>query len=406
MADEIRIVAKLDTTDVVNGVKRTEQAAREMKQVWEESTALGFPVDRIESDFDKITTVAADAGEKAGKGFFDGFLGKLLIRDAIHQLIAGVQEVFKEVQKGMEQAIGAGDGSTFSIWKSIASFIRGGISGIPGVQRLEDGHQDAGIRSINSQEQRRQTLDRIKEDPSSLKESSASIAEQLEDLDKRMSDDKKANLLFHQREAVGAGHEPGDLADPAFKSATEANTSQRAFLAELMSVAKENERKSSASDAAEGRKHAAATDKTRRDEETALEHSRSEDREDAAKKAKTAAAAEKREEAEQKRAEAKAKRDAAAAAHVARNRQQHANAQTISGDEAEEKTATKSLEFDRTQLEHQKATSAVRIGGGLFGRNDSAATLVQHAATQISLLRSIDNELKQTRQNQSDLTLL
>lgn len=404
--EEIRIVAKLDTTDVVNGVERTARAAREMKQVWEESMAVGFPVDKIQDDFDRIQTIASDAGEKAGKGFFDGFLGKLLLRDAIYGLLSGFKEVFQEVQKGLESALGAGDGQGFSIWKNLAADIRATLNLIPAIGNATQGRQDAGIGSINAQELQRQTLDRIKADPSLLKEKSSDIAGQLETIDQQIADDKKKNFLFHQHQAEGVDKMPGDLSDPDFKASSQANNSQRAFLAELLSVAKENERKSAEADKEAGRKSAEATDKRRRDEETAMEHSRSEDRQDQAKKAKAAELALKREEAATKREEAKAKRDAAQQARIQKNRQQHANAQTIAGDEVMEHSANKDLDFTRRELDHQRATSAVHIGGGLFGRNDSAATLVQHAAVQISLLRSIDNELKQTRKNQSDLTLL
>lgn len=400
MADEIRIVAKLDTTDVVNGVKRTEQAAREMKQVWDDSWASLQLEGPMEGKlWDDIPKVARTKGEESGKNFLDGFLGKLLLRDAIYGLISGATEALKTALGDINFAVGNTKPAE-GIWAGIGHNIFEGVEAI--APELKDS-QTATTQAEIAREESARNMDRIiragRDDPSSLQPTS-SIENQLSGI----MDQREAHQKDYDNKRLGyseAGATANDMAGlkAAFEPQEKYFASMEASLKELLSMSKERDKK-------EGKSSAAKTDKTRRDEEEAMEHARAEERQDVVAKTKAAEHAKKLQDAEQKREDAKTKREAAEAARLKKNHQQHANAQTIQGDELAARGANTDLEFTRGQLDHQKATSAVRIGGGLFGRNDSAATLVQHAATQISLLRSIDNELKQTRQNQSELTLL
>lgn len=403
MSDEIRIVAKLDTTDITNGVQRTERAAREMKQVWEQSTAVGFPVDQI-SDKLKDGVPWGQLGESAGKSFFSGFLGKLLLRDAIYGLIAGISQALKTA--GGDLANASGDnGPQPGVWAQAGHVISNWTENI--FTPIRDSAV-AGIGNEISRENSAREMDRVltaaRENPKGLTKTST-----LEDQLSQVQDAREANQRDYNNHRLGAAMTGNLNSDEAGRLKANFEPQERHLAAmeqglkELVSIGRERDKK-------EGKSSAAAHDKTRRDSEEALEHARSEERVGAANAAKAAAkkaaAEEKAAKAAAKKAAAEEKRAEALAARIAKNHQQHANAQTIAGDEAAERSGNKELSFDRSQLEHQHATAAVRINGGLFGKNDSAATLVQHAATQVQLLRTIAEELKQTRKNQSDLTLL
>lgn len=403
MADEIRIVAKLDTTDITNGVQRTERAAREMKQVWEQSTAVGFPVDQI-GDKLKDGVPWGQLGQNAGKSFFDGFLGKLLLRDAIYGLISGVMQSFKTLTGDLANASGD-NGPQPGVWAQAGHVLSNWTENI--FTPIRDSSV-AGVGNEMSREAAARNMDRVltaaRENPKGVGKTSV-----LEDQLSEIQDQRDANRKDYENHRLGAAMTGNLNSDEAGRLKANFEPQERYLAAmeqglkELVSIGRERDKK-------EGKSSAAAHDKTRRDEETALEHSRSEERTEVANAAKAAAkraaADEKAAKAAEKKAAADEKRAAALAARISKNHQQHANAQTIAGDEAAERSGDKELSFDRGQLEHQRATSAVRINGGLYGRNDSAATLVQHAAAQVQLLRMIAEELKQTRKNQSDLTLL
>lgn len=394
MADEgeVRIVAKLDTTDITSGVDRIAGAGRRMKQVWEETTQLSFPRDQVKEQFSQIETIAREAGPRVGKSFFDGFLGKLLLRDAIYSIIRGMQEVFKEVTQGLDQLSGESGRRSWSLWSSIADSIKATISTIPALGSAQQGLLGANIGNINSQELQRQTLDRIKQDPTILKESTDSLSDQIEELDRQAAEDRKNNARynFNFAQTGEQGGSPGfsDINNTKLAERDKQRATSRSFLEELLSVAKERDRKSATEAGEQGRKEEEAQAKAKESTQTANDFMAGQVREFYAKQAKAQAEAEKKAEAHQRRVE------------------EHAMADTVTADEASRGRATKDLEETRREISKQHATSAVSINGGVFGRSDAAAALVQHASQQVSLLRSIDAEIKLLRHEKSDMTLL
>lgn len=417
MAEEIRVIADLDTSLFEAGIRRIDTAVPKIREKIDD--AIKTPPGKGESE-----------GEKVGQAFSTGFIRKLVIRDAIYSVIAGIAEALKAAEANLNKLTGVD--INISIWKSLGDIITGIAESINGVNNAVTQKARANIGEITADERSRLDLERYKNNPHLLKESSADLEAGLERLTAQQAADKINNQQLHINKAaaiqkanpygmegtlpgiVEAGilgakpdsyfAKPGaDISDDQLKTNQAEYTKHLADQKALLEIAKERDRLD-------------ATAKKKADAPFLAAVKKSEagyaarDKRAAAKAIADQKRADKKAIADQKRADAKAladkKKADAQSARVQKNREQHANAQTIAKDEAAEKSGGKELSFDREQLEHQRATSAVRIQGGLYGRNDSAATLVQHAATQIQLLRTIAEELKQTRKNQSDLTLL
>lgn len=405
--EEVRIVAKLDTTDITNGVDRAEGAARRMKQVWEQSTALGFPgtggggAGGSGGAGGGSSSVSA-AGAAAGQSYLDGFLSRFLLRDAIMTALRGLSDIFAQVGKDLGELTGTNLNFSFKgFMDKIGDSIAQVLQQIKSIRDAVISNSERNIQKIQFSEDQRIQMDRYKKDPLTFNRSSADVEKQIEVVQEQEAKAEINNQKLKILQANAAadpsqmtflqsmtGNLPegqgANITDEALKNIKKDNAERLKQLNEELAIAKRKEeiQKTDATGWAEFVDRA--------------------DREDKAEDKRQAAAADraaKKEAADKKRA-------AAAAERKKKNNEEHADAQTILSDEAAERSGNKDLSFTRGQLDHQRATSAVAINGGLFGRNDSAATLVQHAATQINLLREISNELKATRKEKSDLTLL
>lgn len=442
MPEEIRVIADLDTSLFEAGVRRTNTAIPKIREKIEDATKIP-------------PSIGEDAGEKIGNSFSKGFIRKLVIRDAIYSVISGIGEALKSAEASLNKLTGAD--VNLSIWKSLGDIITGIAESTKTISNLVISKAQGNISEITADERARLDLERYKHNPQLLKESSADLEADIERATAKQAADKINNQQLHINKAKamaasqaamspGAGDDaPGfkfnryanagpDNSDPAHRpigyglSPLELAAKPDSFFAteganitdsELpLENARDDKKIANAKALLEISKERDKLDKkdlTAHNKEAQLDANLAMAGyigSDKAKKIadKKAAADAKKAAAAQKRADAKTladrKRADALAARIKKNHEEHADAAKITEDEASARRGGKELSFDREQLEHQRATSAVRINGGLFGKNDSAATLVQHAATQISLLRSIDNELKQTRQDKSDLTLL
>lgn len=436
MAEEIRVIADLDTSLFEAGVRRIQTAVPKIREKIDDATKPlpGKP----ESD-----------GEKVGQAFSTGFIRKLVIRDAIYSVIAGIAEALKSAEANLNKLTGAD--INISIWKKLGDIIVGIAESIGSINKLVVDKAKANISEITADEGARLNLERFKHNPRLLKESSDDLEAEIERLTAKQAADKINNQQLHINKANAIAESAAAMAaappdnDPGFKFNRYAEGARDPSKPPLLSPAelgakpdeyffKEGANISDASLPEIQARDAKALDNALALREIAKQRDVLAHKDLLAKNKeaqapanlvmaaaigadkrkkiadKKAAQDAKKAAADQKRADAKAladkKRSDAQSARVQKNHQEHANADKIARDEAAAKSGNKELSYDREQLDHQRATSAVRIGGGLFGRNDSAALLVQHAATQIMLLRSIDAELKQTRKNQSDLTLL
>lgn len=410
MPEEIKVVADLDTTLFDNGVGRLQTAVARIK------TGVA---DATKAPTAKPTE--AD-GAEAGSNYLKGFLGKFLLRDAIRSIASGLSTVASDFATELASAFNiatpkGGWLAGFEQW--IADGILGIVQTInPAVAKAMREQREKNIAQITSEKEQNEHDILYKEDPRTFGKSSGQANDELLILQR----DLAAAQIRHQKylqakadfdaapapqsglyESYGDFRKrtedfqnrkftppPGADLDTAGLALIEGDLKKKIAQAEKEvgyakegeSLRKADEKKETSFETKEAKEASAAAKKAAADE-----------------KRKTAAAAR-----EQAKEAAKEKRDKAHAAAVEKNHEEH----KLAAERAElsEKGPSKDLEFTREQLGHQTATSAVRIGGGMYGKNDSAASLVQHAATQISILRSIDAEIKQLRTERSDLTLL
>lgn len=388
--EEVRIVAVLDTTDVDNGVKRTEKAAREMRQVWETTMNLDFPREKLEEDAKAGFETVRSEIEKT-KSFWDGFLGKLLLRDAIYSTIRGLGDAIKAAEGNLETLAGVKP-DNLSLWQEFTHWIGTAASMLvtlsPGFNRAAVGLAEANVGAVNAQNIQDRELERFKTDPSRLATPTATIESQLQDAIERRADARMENARAHVSAAAGGDAGMARDADVEFSKQDKFLSRQESFFREMLSIAKERDRKEESSEKSEGNKKSEAGMRAAKSVEEANIFMEGEIRKDAAK-------------AEVAR-ERKEKRDAAHARKV----QEHLDSAEIASDEITKRHAGIDLKATEHSIGHERATSAVMIHGAMFGRNDANAALVQHAAQQVSLLRSIDAEIKHLRKEKSDMTLL
>lgn len=377
MPGEVKVVATLDTSDVDNGVVRISEAARRINRVINDS---------IQADSSK----AEEAGEDLGDLLSKGFIKRLVIRDAIYTVIRGLGTAIEEAKKDLEGLAGV-QPINLSLWKVFGDQIADMALHLSGIQNSIKGHGESSLREINADEEDRKALVRFKRDPNLLKLSGEDLDTRLENQIEQQAENHRNNARQHIFAAAsqdvnatsGTFMGGANILDNQLAGLDRRSEKDQAYTRELIAIAKQRDREGEA--------------KGRRDEKAAFHSIKSveeagifmagEERKDEAKS--------------EKAAEAKAKRDAAHQRKV----EEHQDSEKIAADELNRHGATKDLDFTRRQLEHQHATSAVSINGSLFGRNDSAAALVQHASQQVSLLRSIDSEIKMLRKEKSDLTL-
>jgi len=392
MAEEVRIVAKFDDTDIQNGVRRTEQAAREMKQVWEQSTAVGFvrPYDmeqRTQEQLDamKDWPAFAKAGGDAGDNFMKGFVGKLLLRDAIYGLISGMMTAFNTAIDQMSRM--AGDKSPHvGFWKGVGydlAFLGGQI--MPSLVASDTAQTGAEIARENSLRQMDELVQSMREDPTNLK-STKSYEAQLEGV----VEQRKQNQENYNRERMVLAESGTNT--PEAQAGLRANfePDERYFaqmeghLRELVSLGKSRDHKldEEAKTASEQR------DRERNKAIDDADKARANQREAAIKEAEAA------------------KRAAAEEERVRKNRRSHAITGILSSDEKTETKDEKDLRFTEEEIKKKHATSAVVINGGVFGRSDSVGALVSHAQQTVTELRAIKAEITALRKEKSDLTLL
>lgn len=372
----IVISATLETTGVTNGVDRIKQSAAEIQAEFFKSAAASAPQ-------------YARAGEQAADGFLDGMAGKILksmlIRDAFKFVLNGIKETFQDVQQGLEQALGNAGKEGFSVWRDAANDIKGIIHDVfPGFAGAQQGTVDAQIRAVEAGEQQRKEIAALKEHPEHLKTSPEALTSRLESLMEQAAKDQENNLRYRSNAAIqGSDFKSAgaDLDDIHFADRKRENSQSQEYVKALLAIAEENKRKFDEA----GRKQQAGSFKAANEGIDASDRMRGDERAESAK------------------ADAKAARDEAAAERKAKRLKEleiSEEEHDLRGDRSK-----KDLDFTEKMLEHQRVTSVASIQGGLYGKSDSAAALVQHAAQQVSLLRSIDSEIKALRQEHTQLTM-
>lgn len=381
----IVISATIDTSGVTNGVERIKQSAEQIRAEFEKSAA--------ESSLNY-----AKSGEKAADGFLSGMagriLGSMLIRDAIRGALMAGQEAISDFMADMNSQFGLPAGKGFHPINMIGEALGGAgqmaANFLPFIRRAGEEAGQAGLRSANASALTESEAARFKEDPSSLAKTSV-LQDQLSATVSQLAATKhqKASLIDLFQEAgipFDSNSDEVTELDSKIKGLSEKERGQR----ELVALGKERDRKDD-----ESSKKAAA-DKER------LAHKGAEDfmkdQEFMFRQAEKTAK-------EKEEADAKAAREAKEAARDAKDAKKKSLDSEISDLGKSQGPIDKDLDFTEKQLAHQRATSAVSIQGGLYGRNDSAAVLVQHAAQQVNLLRSIDANIKDIRAQREELTL-
>ena len=368
--EEVRIVAVLDNTDVDSGVQRVENATRRMKQAVESSM--------------NDTGAASGAGADMARQFSNSFIKRLVIRDAIYGMLRGLSAVAGDVAADIAVAFGAavpkgGFLAGFEKWIGDGIFrfmeqVRPDAAYRNPLLAADTATRERTIAQLQADETQRFRNELYKEDPRTFGKSSATVNDQINILNEQLTEAKINNQRYHEFRSHGGGERGANgmnITDEAL-ALIEEDTKKRLKQADFeLAIAKEKERMIASEE-----KHDESAE---------------------AKKERAAAA-------EEKRAKAKADHDAKHEAAVEKNHKEH----EIAAEQLEihRKGPSSDLEFTKKELAHERATSAVVINGGLYGRNDANAALVQHAAQQVSLLRSIDSEIKELRKERSDLTLL
>lgn len=392
MAEEVRIVARFDDTDITNGVRRSEQAAREMKQVWEQSTAVGFvrPYDMEQRTKEQLDAMKdwpafAQSGSDAGDSFMKGFVGKLLLRDAIYGLISGMMSAINTAMDDLSKAVG--DKSTHEgFWKNVGhtlSFTTRML--VPAINQSDVAQTQAEIAQENAMRQMDEIVTHAREDPSQLR-STSSYEAQLEGV----LEQRKKNQEDYNRErmvmAQSGQDNPNALAGAraGFEPKDRYFANMESHLRELVSMAKSRDHKLDEEAKTAGEKDFRERNKALDD----ADHARGIQRADEVKEEKKRQAAEK------------------LADRIRKNHRGHEITGILAGDEKAATRDAKDLRFTEEEIKKHKATSAVMINGGVFGRSDSVGALVTHAQQTVTELRGIKAEITALRKEKSDLTLL
>jgi hypothetical protein len=373
--DEIKIVATLDTTDVSNGVQRIQQAVSGVK--WDVAEAAGLN-----------PAAGQKIGEDFGESFMSGMGGRILrsmlIRDAIRGMLSTVQEAISNFMGNEERMAGVANSGGFHPLKAIGDWFGTGMTDIadlfPGIHQLGQNSAASNEAAIAAAAAREKQVQAFRDDPSLLKESTSALQSNLSGVIDQRSQAAQQNALTQATEHNSAAAKE---AEEQFKSLDKQLAETEAYYRELLGIARQRDRadEEGAKKDAEQREHGFRS----------------------AKEAQEWMDGQVREEEAQ--AKKKQREDELHATELAKRRTElgiSASESTVGKDQG---AISRDLAFTEKELQHQHATSAVRIGSGVFGRNDSSAALVQHAAQQVSLLRSIDQEIKALRQQHTELTL-
>lgn len=383
MAEEIKIVAQLDTSDVADGVQRINAA-----------------IGQVKASVEQAATSSAAAGAKAGDGFMKSFAGRILasmlVRDAIRESLAIAQQAFEDFQKDINFAVGNPQEKSRSLtqWFADVMFadpIKRAVlvqGGLPGALA---GVGFAGISASNADAQRAAFIQQAKDNPSILG-STSELEFQLGGIIGQRGSAAHKNAEDQARARAKGDPAAGAAAEAAFKTMDRTLSEAEAQARELVSLGKERDRRS-----AEADKKAYGTGYSGTSPEHAESFMEGEIRkqhEEEARKAAEAAAKATREKAE---ADRKAAELSKRKTELGLSQEEHDLGKSQGG-------LDRDLDFTEKQLRSQKATSVATIHGGLYGRNDSASVMVQHAAQTVSKLTSIDETLKEIRAQRNEMT--
>jgi hypothetical protein len=375
MANEIVVQAVLDTTDLaVGGVARAEEAGRRIKQVLEEQTAVS-------------PAIADQAGQDAGQNFLNGILKRMLLRDVIRTAISGLGDIFVNAGQTLGELLGTNidlslKGTFARLGDSLGFLI---ASHFKTTQDAAIETSQENIEKIKSDEKHRIEMDQFKENPLTFNKSSKQIEQEIEAVREA---EAQAKIKYEASKELGLKLSEGKGVYGA----------AGALAAGFSKVDAENELKVSTKNNAEKLKDL--------DEQLAI----------AKKKEELLKQIQKDWDEETKQADREAKEKdkkkweniidtAFKQREIDKKIQEQGVAKEIASEEVQKRGAEADLSFSRHELDKSTATSAVSIRGGLFGRNDSAAALVQHAAQQVNILRSIDQKIGALRQQSQELTL-
>lgn len=358
--EEVKIVAVMDTTDVANGINRIAASTQKIQQI-------------LQTQLEGTGDGADQVGQNVGTRFMNGMLKRILLRDAIMTIIRGMGEIMEQGGRTLGDLLGTNidlslKGTLDRIGQTLGNFV---VMSSSLLRQASEENTLEDIDKINAQEKSRIQLEKEKENPLLLKKSTQQIQNEIEQSftdeanSKKDFDDKKYEALrFHDI----SFDEISETAETKAKVA-DIGEKRRVLEQELEIAKKRDELRQKEKD-----KESGAISMTQAME---IIHKQDEAAAEAFKKKK---ALEKKEE-------------------------HHVLAEDIADEEKQKRTADVDLSYTRRLLEHQHATSAVMINGGLFGRNDSAAALVQTASQQLAVLRSIDLSLKKNRESEYQLTL-
>lgn len=401
MAEEVRIVAKFDDTDIQNGVRRSENAAREMKQIWETTRwdtggrgvgassgsggfgAGGFGTSEdMESDFrNRQQRTVASSGEQSDP--LKNLVERLLVRDLIYGIISGIATAFKTVQSDLQELSGSikETGGIFTwmghtITESIAMWF-------PGAGAAFEAVQNANTRQRLAGDDRAIAAEKFNQHPEQLTTSLADLQKQLIEV---LNQRKDSDAAFGQQAAIA-----GSLGDTSSLHQIEADRKKRdeelkaeeEWARKMVSIAERRDALELRGD----KKGAKADFHSLEATAKAAQFMQEQIEKDAARDAKKAESDRKKQDAYDRRVEA------------------HRISDEIRADEAD-KVGNKDLSFTEREARKMRATSAVVINGSVFGRNDGIGALVSHAAQTVAELRQIKTEISQLRKERSDLTLL
>lgn len=363
----IVITATLDTEEVTNGVERINSAIYNMEKATDDALSKVLPA---------LRTVSGDAGKEAGDSFIDGFtariLKSMLFRDAIRGALATMQEAIGDFMAGNARLAGGPPSKGFHPLTALGDWIGdsllGGESMLPGMQDARFAAGQSAASAINAKNLQDQQLQQFRENPGSLGESTSDLQDSLSKIIDQRSAAARGNAIT---QATEIGQVPSREAQERFEVEDKRMAAEEQHARELLSIAKERDKKES--------ERAPRMGSFGIDGGNAF-------------------------------MEGQIRKEAEEAAKKAAEHEKRVQERAISDKESlivkSQGGIDKDLNFTEKLLREQKATSAVTINGGLYGRNDSAAALVQHAAQQTNLLRSIDTNIKALRAQHSELTLL
>jgi len=308
-----------------------------------------------------------------GQSMIGGILSGFLIRDAIREVIRGFGEAMTEAAQVVEKFTGA-IGPSLNLWKELGDILGGVINSIPWVANAGKGHLDATQGKINADEMQRQALDAIKDHPETIQASAESLKATIAATYSEEADAKKK--AAQDSYIAGIGGVGFDDKKEENKIVMEGILARRKFAQEELEAVNKRNR---------------AGEESAKKEAEQFDH---------ANKAVAEAAAFMAEQIAKQNADETKKTE-----EKNRRATREGNEETIAGDEVSRRAGEGDLKEIKRNLDHQRATSAVTINGGLFGRSDSAALLAQRAAEQVNYLRSIDKNIQDLRNANRELTL-